>query len=68
MPPWRESHVAVPVVEEVLEQLEELLLVENVIFANKKLHFTIWTNTFLLPRDVRRQHHRAHQVGELREL
>ena len=26
MPPWRESHVAVPVVEEVLEQLEELLL------------------------------------------
>ena len=26
MPPWWESHVAVPGVEEVLEQLEELLL------------------------------------------
>ena len=32
MPPWRESHVAVPVVEEVLEQLEELLLAGNVTF------------------------------------
>ena len=46
MPPWREGHVAVSVVEEVLEQLEKLLL----------------------SRDVRRQHHRADQVGKFREL
>ena len=46
MPPWLESHVAVPGVEEVLEQLEELLL----------------------PRDVRRQHHRSDEVRKLREL
>ena len=30
MPPWGESHVAVPGVEEVLEQLEELLLPRDV--------------------------------------
>ena len=30
MPPWCESHVAVPGIEEVLEQLEKLLLPGNV--------------------------------------